>query len=170
MKYLVVLFSTFIFCNATSAATPSQASIERLLTDTQADKILSSIQQQVNGMMQNTMQQALQGQAVSPEQQKILDDFRQKSIAAFSEQLDFDKLKSTYIQIYSESFSQAEVDQLIAFYESPTGKMFVAKMPLVMQKSMSLMQQKMGPLMQQIQQDAKEMKEQLDALKQNPPK
>jgi len=170
MKYLAVLFSAFVFTNAACAAPPSQASIEKLLVDTQADKTLTSIQQQIDSMMQNTLQQATQGQPVSPDQQKILDAFRQKSTAALKEQLDYDNLKSTFVQIYAESFSQDEVDQLIAFYEGPTGKMFVAKMPIVMQRSMTLMQQKMAPMLQIIQQAAKEMKEQLDALKQAPAK
>jgi hypothetical protein len=172
MKYLIVLFSAFIFNigNSAFAATPSQASIEKLLADTESDKILAAIQQQVDSMMQNTMQQAMQGAAASPDRQKILDDFKKKSMAAIDEQLDNDKLKSIYIQIYSENFSQDEVDQLVAFYESPTGKMFVAKMPLVAQKSMSLMQEKMVPVLQSIQRAANEMKTQLDALAQNPAK
>ena len=150
-----------------SASTPSQASIDKLLAVTEADKILKSIEQQANAMMQNTMQQALQGQLASPEQQKILDDFKNKTLAAINEQLDISQLKSIYVRVYSENFSQEEIDQLIAFYESPTGKMFVAKMPTVTQKSMALMQEKMGPVLQEMQQSAREMKMQMDALRQN---
>jgi hypothetical protein len=170
MKQLAVLLSAFVFGGAAFGAPPSQASIEKLLVDTEADKTLTSIQQQLDGMLQNTVQQATQGQPVSPEQQKILDAFKQKATATIKAQLDYNSLKNTYFQTYNESFSQEEVDQLIAFYESPTGKMFVAKMPAVTQKSMALMQQKIGPTLQQLQQAAIEMKDQLDALKATPAK
>jgi len=170
MKQLAVLLSAFVFCGVAFGAPPSRASIEKLLADTEADKVLAAIQQQIDGMLQNTVQRATQGREVSPEEQKILDAFKQKATAAINAQLDYDNLKNTYIQTYSESFTQEEVDQLIAFYESPTGKMFVAKMPSVTQKSMTLMQQRIGPTIQQLQQAAKDMKDQLDALKAAPAK
>jgi hypothetical protein len=170
MKHLAILLCAFVFNSVAFAAPPSQASIEKLLADTQADKTYTSIQQQIDSMLQHTLQQATQGQFISPEQQKILDAFKQKAMTMIEAQLNYDNLKSTYIQTYNENFSQEEIDQLIAFYESPTGKMFVAKMPSVTQKSMALMQQKIGPVLQQLQQAAKEMKEQLDAVKQVPAK
>jgi hypothetical protein len=170
MKYSILFFCTLCFCTATFAATPTSASVEKLLAVTEVEKLLESVQQQVDGMLKNTMEQATQGETVSPAEQKILDTFRQKSVATINDQISFDKLKAIYVQIYSESFSQEEIDQLIAFYESPTGKMFVAKMPLVMQKTMAVMQQQMAPMLKSIQQSAKEMKEQLDALKQKPGK
>ncbi|HXA47409.1 MAG TPA: DUF2059 domain-containing protein, partial [Burkholderiaceae bacterium] len=71
-----------------------------------------------------------------------------KSIALRDEQLNLDHLKSIYIQVYSEYFSQEEIDQLIAFYESPTGIMCITKIPLATQQSVLLMQQKIGPMLQ----------------------
>lgn len=38
------------------------------------------------------------------------------------------------IPIYRETFEQAEIDGLIAFYGSPVGQAFVNKMPTVSQK------------------------------------
>jgi uncharacterized protein len=60
--------------------------------------------------------------------------------AMLREEMTWDKLRPVYVQIYQESFTQEEIDGLIAFYESPAGFAFVEKMPFVMQKSMSIMQ------------------------------
>jgi hypothetical protein len=148
-----------------SAAPPSPESVEKLLKVTDVEKLTSSIQQQFDGMLKSAMTQAAQGQPATPEEQEILDNFRKKSMAIFKDAISFDKIKGMYVQIYSESFTQDEINQLIAFYESPTGKMFVSKMPAVMQKSMGLVQQLMPPMMQKIQQAAKEMQAQMEALK-----
>lgn len=59
-------------------------------------------------------------------------------------------MKSMYLQIYSKSFNQEEIDGLIAFYNSPSGIAFVNKIPLIMQKSMTLTQERMGPMIQKI--------------------
>ncbi len=42
------------------------------------------------------------------------------------------------------------MDGLLAFYRTLTGSAFIEKMPVVMQKSMSVMQTRMGPLMEKM--------------------
>jgi hypothetical protein len=58
--------------------------------------------------------------------------------------------KDDFIQIYSELFSQGEIQDLIRFYESPTGRAFVQKSPLAMEKTVALKQKRMEPLMSEI--------------------
>jgi hypothetical protein len=112
---------------------------------------------QMDEMMKNAMQQALQGQTVTPKQQKVIDDMQTKTVAVLKEELNWESLEPLYIQIYSESFSQEEIDGMLTFYETPAGQALIKKMPVVMQKSMVEMQKRMGTLMQKlqkIQQDA----------------
>lgn len=167
MKYLAIMLSALIFSSAAHAAPPSEASIDKLIEVSQAMEAVKSIQQQIDGMLKNTMQQAMQGQAVTPDQQKVLDAYQQKIKSIALEQIDPEHMKSMYLQLYQDNFSQEEIDQLIAFYESPTGKMFASKMPVVMQKSMATMQQRIGPMMKKMQQATQDMEDQLGALKQN---
>jgi hypothetical protein len=80
-----------------------------------------------------------------------MDKMEQKMSTLLAEEMSWSKMEAAYLQVYKESFTQDEINQLIAFYKSPTGQMFVQKMPTVMQKSMLAMQQQMGPLMGKIQ-------------------
>jgi hypothetical protein len=166
MKYLISLLCMLCFMATASAAPPTRESIEKLLSVAEVAKLTSSMQQQVDGLLKNTIAQATRGEQVTPEEQAILDDYRKKSGEILNDAISFDNLKGMFIQVYGESFTQDEINQLIAFYESPTGKMFISKMPVVMQKTMGQMQQLMAPMMQKIQQAAKEMQAQLAALKQ----
>jgi uncharacterized protein len=74
-------------------------------------------------------------------------------------------LRPLYVQVYQETFTQEEIDGLIAFYESPTGIAFVEKMPVVMQKSMSMMQSRMAPMMEKVRAVMKQTAEEAKATK-----
>jgi len=45
------------------------------------------------------------------------------------------------VPIYQKHLTLSEINQMIAFYESPIGKKFAAKTPLIMQESMQVGQQ-----------------------------
>ena len=160
MKFiLTVVLALFVSCSA-MAAPPSDASLERLLKVTGAESLTQSMRGQLNNMMGPMFEQAIDAKNLTPEKRKEAERFMKIFSAKFSKIMDdemsWDRLKGDYMRIYRESFSQKEVDDLIAFYESPTGQDFVKKMPLVMQKSMVLMKQRMVPMMQKIQQAAQE--------------
>lgn len=48
-----------------------------------------------------------------------------------------------YIRIYRETFTEEELQSLIAFYESPAGQMFIRKTPEIMDKMSDLLRMKM---------------------------
>ena len=157
IKYLVLLFIFLAAPVFAAESKPSPDSIKKLLTITDSRKLVDNMTGQMDEMMKNAMQQALQGQTVTPKQQKIIDDMQGKTVAVLKEELNWESLEPLYIQIYSESFSQEEIDGMLAFYETPAGQALIKKMPVVMQKSMVEMQKRMGTLMQKlqkIQQDA----------------
>ncbi len=63
----------------------------------------------------------------------------------------YEKFKPIYVKIYGESLDQAEVDGMIAFYETPAGQAVLSKMPLIAQKSMAAAREMMATLMPRIQ-------------------
>jgi hypothetical protein len=100
--------------------------------------------------MRRSMDSAMQGQQLSPEQRQVADAAAVRFMQVMREELTWDKLRPLYVRIYQESFSQQEIDGLIAFYESPAGIAYVEKMPAVMQKSMSVMQSRMASMMERL--------------------
>ena len=67
------------------------------------------------------------------------------------DEMSWDKLRPMTVQIYKEVFTQEEVDGMIAYYKTPAGAATVDKMPIVMQKSLQMMQARMVPMMQKMQ-------------------
>lgn len=154
----VILLAYFAMCPAIAAEAPaSETSIRELLTLTQSQKLLDGTMGQVDAMMQRSMKQALAGQTLTADQQRIMDNMRTKMIALFREDMKWETLEPMFIDVYKQSFTQKEVDGMLDFYKSEPGQAVIAKMPLVMQNTMQAMQGRMAvmlPKLQQLQQDA----------------
>ena len=54
------------------------------------------------------------------------------------------------IQQWLDVHQITEIDGLIRFYESEAGHAYIRKMPVVMQQSAAMMQERVAPLMQQL--------------------
>ncbi|NVO05061.1 MAG: DUF2059 domain-containing protein [Rhodoferax sp.] len=164
MKRYVLTLALVVASFLAHAAAPSARSIDKLLALTQAEKLMDSIRPQVRASMQAGINQALQGRRPNEEEQKVLDNFLAKAIKAMDETLTMETMKPLYLQLYTQYFTQKEVDGLIAFYQSAAGKSMVTKMPQLMQGLMGAMPALMAPMLEQIQAAAVQMNEELQAL------
>ena len=104
----------------------------------------------------NQLLQLTKGKPLSAEEQAVLDRQQAKMTAIIKDELNWDKMKDLYIQVYRETFSQEEIDGLIAFYQTPVGQSFVSKQPELTKRTMAIMQQRMAPMMQKIQKMSEE--------------
>lgn len=137
---------------ASGAGTPpSEASIKQLLQVAQAQKLIDSVMAQMDGLMTQAIQKATQGREVPPKVQQDIDKRQAEVVGLMKELLDWTKLEPMYVRIYQKSFSQQEVDGMIAFYKTPAGQAVIGKMPAVMQNTMDEMQQMLAPAMEKIQ-------------------
>jgi hypothetical protein len=156
-KHLVLLFIFLASPAFTVNAASTPESIKKLLVAMDARKQVDSMLAQMEDSMKSNIQQSLQGQNVTPKQQKIVDEMQSKTIAVLKEGLDWNKLEPMYVKVYSDAFTQEETDAILAFYETPAGQAFLKKMPQVAQKSAMEMRTNMNAMMekiQKIQQDA----------------
>jgi uncharacterized protein len=164
MRHLCLLACLLIACVPLHAAPPKKESVEKLLVVTDVEKLLTSMQQQIDGVMKNAMNEAFRGQQMTPEAAALSERLQKKLMTNFRSELSWEKMKDLYIRVYTETFTQEEIDGLLEFYGSPAGKAFVAKMPMVMQKTMSLMQERMAPMMENTQRSIQEAVQEVDTL------
>jgi len=134
------------------SATPTEASIKQLLEVAQSHKLADSVMLQMETLMQQTIAQATKGQTISTKIQKDIDKRREQLVVMMKDLLDWKKLEPMYVRIYQKTFTQQEVDGMIAFYKTPAGQAVIAKMPIAMQTTIDEMQGLMGPAMQKLQQ------------------
>lgn len=135
---------------------PSEASVRHLLDVMQVRQIVQTMSAQVDSMFDNMVNKELEGQNITPEQQKQIDARRDAARDMVKNLLSWDSMESLYLKVYGETFSQQEIDGMTAFYTSPTGQAVIAKMPLATRNSMSEMQQRVRDMIPKIQQMARE--------------
>jgi hypothetical protein len=156
MHRIAILIASAVFCTSALADPPTAASIETLLTVTKTERTLDAMFDNIDRIMQQSMTAALGGQPRTPEQQRALESMRVKTAQIFREEMGWSKLEPMYVQIYQETFTQDEIDGLIAFYRTPVGVAYVDKLPIVLQKASAASQRLVGPMMQRMQAAAKE--------------
>ena len=137
-------------------AAASAESVDRLMQAMKVQAQLEMIYSQTLPAMQAAMKQSLGGQMKSEEAQRMFDTVMPRVNAVIRDELSWARLKPDFATIYGETFTQQEIDGLIAFYQGPIGSALVAKLPQLALRSTQLMQQRMGPLMQKVMQVTKD--------------
>jgi len=130
------------------------AKIEEMLTVTHADRMMEQMMGSMQSMVANQMKQAN-----LPEDSRAAAEEMQKRIMDLvASKMSWDKIKPVYVQAYSETFTEQEIDGAVQFYKSPAGQAILEKMPVLLQKTVGLTQQLMGDLMPEITKMMEEMK------------
>ena len=75
--------------------------------------------------------------------------------------VNWDKIKPQMTDLYVSNFSENEINDMLAFYRSPTGKKFVEKMPVIMQKSMEIGQKQSRTMIPKLNRLLEQMKKEL---------
>jgi uncharacterized protein len=144
---------------------PSDASIDQLLTLTNARQLLDQMKAQVDSMIAAGMQAAQQGQTLTPERQAVLDRMKTKMTTVITETLSWESLEPIYIRTYRASLTQDELDGMIAFYASAPGQAYIHKIPVIMQNVMVEMQGMLKPMQDKLAEIQKQTIQELKDLK-----
>src|SRR3984957_7771109 len=168
MKTIVCGFVSSLLLAAFAAfandAPPSDASIQELTTLARSQEVFSGMKPQVDAMIASSMKEASQGQTITPERQAVLDRMRAKMGAAFDESYNAQSMQMVLLRVYQATYTQDEVDGLIAFYKTPAGQALINKTPLMMQNMMDEMRALMRPMTQRIAQIKNEGEQEMKAL------
>ena len=139
-RLLIVLLASLSIPAFGQGAT--EASVERLFAAMNVERSIGASYAMMDNMMKQGMAQALPADP-TPQQRQAAEAARASFSAVMREEVSWEKMKPDLVKTYSETFTEAEVLGIVAFYESPAGQAFVAKMPLLMQKSMLATQERM---------------------------
>ncbi len=161
----LILLMLIVMCGTAYGAdtSPSDQSLKELLRVTDSHKMVDSMMGQYDALMKNSMQQMLKGESLTPKQQKFIDDMQNEIIGSFKEEMTWEKLEPLYMKVYRDTFTQEEVDGMLAFYRSPAGQAVIHKMPLVIRNSMTELQKMMLPILQRTIQKEKAAIEKMEA-------
>src|SRR3954451_8378091 len=106
------------------------AKVEEYMRLVKMDEMLRQTLEMSANQMKSGMLQEMMGVQLPPEQQKQLDEFVEQMQHRIFEIVAWDKLKPDYLKLMVETYTDAELDDIIAFYKSPSGKSLIAKNPV----------------------------------------
>ena len=129
---LLLAVSGPVFADAASHA----AEAERFLALTRADKLAVPVYAQVQQLF---AQRFAQAQAPA-NKQALLESYQAKANAALDRAIGWDKLEPDMIKLYTSNFSESELQELMAFYQSPIGRKVLEKMPVLASQSVQISQ------------------------------
>jgi hypothetical protein len=158
LRFLVLL--PFVFLGppvlAAQPQEPSDEDIERLLQATRAQSLLGAIVPQVEAAQQQQFEQIAAGKELSSEQKADIDRIRAKSDEIVRKTLDWEQMRPLYVDVYRKNFSRDDVRAITRFYESDAGQHMLDRNPLLMQQLMAAIQQKMVPMLQELETEMKD--------------
>ena len=153
MKALTVLAFVMAFAGLPAGAQEltKKAKIERILTATKADSMVNQMFEQMKAILGNQI-----APGASEEQRAKAKELTTRVMDVMKERINWDKMRPDYVKLYDETYTESEINGILAFYESPAGRSMIEKMPVLMSKSMVLAQRWMQDLMPEVQKIAEE--------------
>ena len=105
--------------------------------------------------MEKALEQSIEQMLnIQLQQQPSLAPYKEIMLRFLKKHMGFESLKEDIVAIYIEEFTEKELNEIIAFYETPTGRKTIEKMPKLMAKGAQLgvsrVQQNIGELQQMI--------------------
>ncbi|MBC7356564.1 MAG: hypothetical protein JG774_1044 [Desulfomicrobiaceae bacterium] len=134
-RLCVILVALVLAASPVFAASEKHQKLaEELISLTEGDKILDSMKSQMAMIFAQ-----FKAHLEVPEAEKAkLEAYDKKFQAIIDDDLDWKKIRSKYIDLYTSTFSEEETKAIVDFYKSPAGKKLTASMPNLMQQSLNI--------------------------------
>lgn len=154
---LALVVAPLVAVASSPSTPPSDADVNRLLAAARAQSMLDSMLPQIEAMQQQQFAQLQAERKLSEEQQEKLRRIQMRTRVTVHEALSWPKLRPMYVELYKGTFSRDDVIAMAEFYESPAGQSLLDKTPLLMQNLMQEVQEKMLPMLTDLQKDLEQI-------------
>jgi hypothetical protein len=157
LRSILIPCTLFFALSAAHADDASKtAKVEELFKVAHIDRLSTQVMQQTFDQINSGMMQQMMGLKLTPEQQKRVDEFSAKVQTLIADGLGWKSLEPDYAKLYEATYTEEEIDGILAFYKSPSGQAMVEKSPLLVKRSSEIAQERMQAIMPQLQQLMKE--------------
>jgi uncharacterized protein len=154
-------------CAARADEASKQAKVKELFVAMRMEHMLDE-------MMTAIRRQVVQGEPGAeqrtPQQQKLAKQFEDKAMKVVDDSVGWTALEPDYVKLYAATYSEEEIDGILAFYKSPVGQKMLDKTPELSAGGMSIVRSRMGDFQPKIEALHEEYLKQLAELTPAPTK
>ncbi|MDQ9820350.1 DUF2059 domain-containing protein [Acinetobacter bereziniae] len=171
MKLLqhLVLLGSCLTANFAFAAQASDQQAQQLLKVMNIDQLLQETMQQIRPQLDQQAYQIIKmsvnKEQLSPQEQIVANELADKMYAQSQKTVSWEQIKPLYLKIYKDVFNAEEVQAQIDFYSSAVGQSILKKSPQIAQETMKMMNTQLSNILQNTEQDFKEINKKLAELK-----
>ena len=108
---------------------PSDASIHELIETVSFDQVVDRVVRRASDVIVAKTDETISKKSLNASQMQIFSDGRREMIAAFDEELSWQRLEPDVVDCFKKFYTQRGVDALIGFYHSPTGAVILSRVP-----------------------------------------
>ncbi|HEY4381051.1 MAG TPA: DUF2059 domain-containing protein [Acidobacteriaceae bacterium] len=148
---LLLVFALTVPVAARADDASHRAKAKELMTLLKTEHMVIQISDAIRKQVSDAAAQVV-GPDASPERKAKYDDFMKQAGQAVDEQLSWKTMEGPFTDIYVKTFTEEELDSIIAFYKSPAGTTLLEKMPSVNDQVSRYGQSKMVTLQPQLKQ------------------
>jgi hypothetical protein len=107
-------------------------------------------QKQMLAQMQQMVTSQVKSQLPSEADKAKAEDLQKKMFALIEQETSWQKLKPVMVKAYGDTYTEPEIEGMLAFFKSPGGKAMIDKQPALMTKIMTGMQSQMSNIMSEV--------------------
>lgn len=151
MRRIAVLLLVFFALPLSSRADDAsrRAKLDELFTIMHMDRTMQQTMDAVEKSIVPMTQQMF-GRDVPDPLKKDVADLQQQMFALIEDQMGWKAMEPAYVEIYSHNFTEQQIDDIIAFYKTPTGQALIDKLPAITTEGLQAAQAKMVTLQPQM--------------------
>jgi hypothetical protein len=138
-------------------------SVEELLILTKAETVIDAVYGQMDQMFKNMGKQL----GVKPDEQEMFDRFMSKMASLMREEMSWDKMKGPMMEVYLKHYTEKEIQDMIAFYKSESGRSMMSKQVDVAKDTMILRQKMVESFLPKAMKISREMEAELAKKRNN---
>ena len=146
----ILVASLFLPLSARADDATKRAKLEQLFDAMHMDRTMKQTMDAIENSV-IPMTQQMFGKDVPEPMKKEVADLQKQMFGLIEEQMGWKAMEPTYIEIYSHNFTEEQIDDLVAFYRTPTGQALIEKLPAITAEAIPAAQAKMVTLQPQMQ-------------------
>jgi hypothetical protein len=160
---LVVVMAVSPMARADEAS--KKVKVEQLFATMHMDRMMSQFTDAMLTQVKHISETMPGADQMTAAQKKMVSEYQDKMAALVTANVGWRAMEPEYVTLYASTFSEEEIDGIIAFYKSPAGQALLTKTPELTKGSMALVQTRMVDLQPQMKAMVDEMVQQMSAGK-----
>lgn len=149
MRKIALCVAAMSLSAAAFAAPASDASIDELIQVArmreQTDAMMQGMEKDFAMNMDGMMAGVVGHRKVSSETRQRIQGMQRQMLQILREEMAWENIQPIYRQIYKETFTQEEIDGMLAFYRSPAGQALLKKTPQATKRAKQIAHNRLLP-------------------------